>query len=80
MSISVPSPYHLTLIFPAGKSRLTRSGAFHRPFPGRVVALRFFLRRAARPISAISAATVFLLTRQPASCRSAVIRGEPYFP
>jgi hypothetical protein len=40
--ISVPSPYHLRLILPAAKSRLTRSWARHRPFPGRVVDLRFF--------------------------------------
>ncbi len=80
MSISVPSPYHLTLIPAAGKSRLTRSGARHRPFPGRVVALRRFFGRAARPISAITAATVFLLTRQPRSCRSAVSMGDPRLP
>ena len=47
---------------------------------GRVVALRFFFRRAARPSSRISPATVFSLTRHPASLRSAVIRGEPYLP
>jgi hypothetical protein len=47
-------------------------------WPG--VALRFFLRRAARPSSRISAATVFWLTRHPASRRSAVILGEPYLP
>ena len=35
--ISDPSPYHLQLIFATGKSRLTRSGARHRPMPGRVV-------------------------------------------
>jgi len=80
VSISVPSPYHLTLMAAAGKSRLTRSGARHRPFPGRVVPLRRFLRRAARPISAITAATVFLLTRQPRSRRSAVIIGDPRLP
>ena len=51
-----------------------------RPLPGRVVALRFFFRRAARPSSRITAATVFLLTAQPSSRRSAVIRGEPYLP
>ena len=48
-----------------------------RPLPGRVVALRFFFRRAARPSSRITAATVFLLTAQPSSRRSAVIRGDP---
>src|SRR5262249_17940606 len=80
VGISVPSPYHLQLIFAAGKSRLTRSGARHRPFPGRVVPLRLCFRRATRPCSRISAATVFLLTRQPASRRPAVIRGAPYLP
>ena len=34
VAISVPSPYHLRLICVAGKSRLTRSGARHRPLPG----------------------------------------------
>ena len=51
-----------------------------RPLPGRVVALRFFFRRAARPCSRITAATVFSLTAQPSSRRSAVILGEPYLP
>ena len=72
VGISVPSPYYLTLTYCAGKSRLTRSGARHRPLPGRVVALRFFFRRAARPSSRITAATVFLLIAQPSSRRSAV--------
>ena len=80
VSISVPSPYHFWLIPAAGKFRLTRSGARHRPFPGRVLPLRRFFGRAARPISAISAATVFLLTRQPRSRRSAVIIGDPRLP
>jgi hypothetical protein len=48
--------------------------------PGRVVDRRFFFRRAATPCSRISAATVFWLTFQPASCRSAVICGDPYVP
>jgi hypothetical protein len=78
--IWVPSPYHLRFSCVAGKSRRTRSGARHRPLPGRVVDRRFFLRRAARPSSRINAATVFWLTRHPASRRSAVIRGDPYLP
>jgi creatinine amidohydrolase len=78
--ISVPSPYHFWLVSCAGKSRRTRSGARQRPLPGRVVALRFFFRRAARPSPAITAATVFSLTAQPSSRRSAVIRGDPYLP
>ena len=73
----MPSPYHLVLIFRAGKSRLTRSGARQRPFPGRVVDLRLFFRLAARPCSRMTAATVFVLTAQPAARRSAVIRGDP---
>jgi hypothetical protein len=48
--------------------------------PGRVVASRRFLRRAARPCSRISAATVFSLTRHPSSRSAAVIRGDPSFP
>jgi hypothetical protein len=51
-----------------------------RPFPGRVEALRLFLRLAARCCSRITAATVFSLTAQPASRRSAVILGDPYVP
>ena len=48
--------------------------------PRRVVDRRRRLRLAAMPSSRISAATVFSLTRQPSSRRSAVIRGEPYLP
>ena len=80
VTISVPSPYHFTLTAAAANERLTRSGARHRPFPGRVVALRPFLRRAASPISRISAATVFSLTAHPASLSAAVIRGDPSLP
>ena len=61
-------------------NQVRRAVACCRPLPGRVVALRFFFRRAARPSSRISAATVFSLTAQPSSRRSAVIRGEPYLP
>jgi hypothetical protein len=77
VGISVPSPYHLRLSCRAGKSRLTRSGARQRPFPGRVADLRLFLRRAARPCSRMIAPTVFWLTVHPASRRSAVIRDDP---
>ena len=42
--------------------------------------LRRFFGRAAKPIPAISAAMVFSLTVQPASCRSAVITGDPRLP
>src|SRR5262249_14319447 len=80
VGISVPSPYHLQLIFAAGKSRLTRSGARHRPFPGPVVPLRLFFRRLPSPCWRSGAARVFLPPRQPASRRSAVIRGDPYLP
>jgi len=80
VSISVPAPNHFWLSWPAAKSRLIRSGARHRPFPGRVVHLRLRFCRAARPNSPIKPATVLLLTRQPASRRSAVIRGDPYLP
>jgi hypothetical protein len=48
--------------------------------PVRVVDRRRGLCRAARPCSRIRAATVFLLTRQPSSRRSAVTRGNPYLP
>jgi hypothetical protein len=47
--------------------QVRRALASCRPLPGRVVALRFFFRRAARPSSRITAATVFLLTTQPSS-------------
>jgi hypothetical protein len=60
--------------------QVRRALACCRPRPGRVVARRFLFGRAARPISRIRAATVFLLTAQPASFRSAVMRGEPYLP
>jgi len=59
VTISVPSPYHRRLMPSAVNFRFTRSGARHRPRPGRVEALRFFFRRAARPCSRIKAATVF---------------------
>jgi len=80
VAISVPSPYHLWFSRAAGNWRRTRSGARQRPRPGRVVALRRRRDLAARPCSAIKAATVFLLTRHPASVRSAVIIGEPRLP
>ena len=81
VGISVPSPYHLRLIPAAGKSRFTRYGARHRPFPCRVVCLRPFRPgRAARPCSRIRPATVFWLTRQPASRSAAVTRGAPSLP
>src|SRR3954453_14690993 len=57
------------------ESRPIRSGA--RPRACRVVCLRFLRPRAASPSSRIGAATVFSLTRHPASRRSAVIRGAP---
>jgi len=40
VTISVPSPNHFRLTAPARKSRPTRSGARHRPFPGRVADYR----------------------------------------
>jgi hypothetical protein len=76
VQISVPSPYHLRFTCCAGKSRLTRSGARQRPFPGRSwtgASSRF----AARPRLRMIAATVFWLTFHPASRRSAVTRGDP---
>lgn len=76
VGIAVPSPYHLWLIRSAPKSRLTRFGARQRPLPGRVVDLCRFLGRATRPNSAMICATVFTLTAQAASRRSAVGR-EP---
>jgi hypothetical protein len=48
-------------------ARPIRSGARHRPRPCRVVCRRLLRRRAASPSSRISAATVFSLTRHPAS-------------
>jgi hypothetical protein len=81
VTISVPSPYHRWLIPGTGNLRLTRSGARHRPFPGRVRPFR--PRRpglADRPRPRISPATVFLLTRQPSPRSAAVIRGAPSFP
>ena len=77
VTISVPSPYHVRLSPSAANRRPTRSGARHRPLPGRVVCRRRRGGRARSPCSAISSATVFSLTRQPAARSSAVIRGEP---
>ena len=80
VGISVPSPYQRRLMALTANLRLTWSGARHRPFPGLVEALRLFFRRAARPSSRISPATVFSLTRQPSSRSAAAIRGDPSLP
>jgi hypothetical protein len=80
VAISVPSPYHRRLTPSAANLRFTRSGARQRPLPGRVEPLRFFFRLAASSCSRIRPATVFSLTRQPASRSAAVIRGDPSFP
>jgi hypothetical protein len=70
----------LRLISGAVKSRFTRSGGRQRPFPGRVAPLRFRFFLATRFCPAVSTATEFSLTFQPASLRSAVILGDPYVP
>jgi hypothetical protein len=80
VGISVPSPYHSRFSALAGKSRPIRSGARHLPVPDRVLCLRRFFALAIRRCSRMILATVFSLTRQPASRRSSVIRGEPYLP
>lgn len=64
----------------APKSRRSPSGALRADLSGLVVPRRLRLRRAIKPCSAISVATVFTLTRQPSARRSAVIRGDPYVP
>src|SRR6266566_5270033 len=74
VGICVPSPYHLTLIFCAGKSRLTRSGARHRPFPARVAARRLFLRRGDQALLAHQRRHG-VLPHPPA--RLAQVRGDP---
>jgi hypothetical protein len=79
VSISVPSPYHLRFTWSAAKSRPIRSGARHRPLPCRVVCFRRRLGRDRKPSSRMILATVFTLTTQPSSRRSAVILGEPYW-
>ena len=60
------------------KSRPSASGALRADLSGLVVdRAACVCGRATSPCSAISAATVFSLTRQPSSRRSAVIRGDP---
>src|SRR5262249_41015403 len=77
VGISVPSPYHLQLIVAAGKSRLTRSGARHRPLPGRVVPLRLFFwrRRPARPAHQAGGGVL-----APPPARLAQVGGDPRRP
>jgi hypothetical protein len=76
--ISVRSPTHATLGCSGGvKSRRSRSGALRADLSGLVVPRRRRVRRATKPCSRISAATVLGEIRQPIARRSAVIRGEP---
>lgn len=76
-SYDPPSPYHLRFSAGAEKSRPTRSGARHRPRPGRVVCRRRRLGLARKPSSRMIWETVFSDTVQPSSRRSAVILGDP---
>src|SRR3954451_10664151 len=73
---SVPSPNQRWLIRSAEKSRLTWSGARHRPRLGRGVFLRRRLGRATSPCSVIRTATAFSLTPPPSSRSYAAVRGD----
>jgi hypothetical protein len=67
--IPVPAPNHFLVDLLRGEvaaGQVRCALACCRPFPGRVSALRFFFRRAARCCSRITAATVFWFTAQPA--------------
>jgi len=78
VGISVRSPTQRTSGSCGGvKSRRNASGAFRADLSALVVDRRFRFGRATRCAWAISAATVFTLTRQPSSFKSAVIRGDP---
>ena len=72
------SPHHFTFGAGAAKSRRSRSANFGAALSWRVNPLRRFGLRPCRPCRRIESATVFTLTVQPASTRSAWIRGEPY--
>src|SRR3984893_19151964 len=81
VGISVRSPDQRTSGRGGGvKSRRSPSGALRADLSGLVVPRRVRLRRAIKPCSTISVATVLTLTRHPSARRSAVIRGDPYVP
>ncbi len=71
------SPHHFSSGAAAPKSRPRRSGALRALRSALVRPRRRCLALATRPWRAIDAATVFSDTRQPASRRSAKIRGDP---
>ena len=72
------SPTHATFGASRGLiSRRSKSAASRADLSGLVVPCRRRLRRATKPCSRISAATVLGDTCQPISRKSAVIRGEP---
>jgi integrase len=78
VGISVRSPHQRTSGRGGGaKSRFNASGAFRADLSALVSPRRLRFGRATRCCSAINAATVLTLTRQPRSRRSSVIRGEP---
>src|SRR5680860_1645928 len=78
VGISVMSPHHLVLVADAVKSRLTRSGNFGAFLSCLVNPLVRLMIRATSPCRRIESATVFSLTFQLASSRSAWTRGEPW--
>ena len=72
------SPHHFRFGAGAVKSRLSRSGNFGAFLSCLVNPLLCLGFLPCRPCRRIESATVFTLTDQPASTRSAWIRGEPY--
>jgi hypothetical protein len=71
------SPHHLRFGADAEKSRFNRSGNFGAFLSWRVNPLGCFGLRPCRPWRRMDSATVFTLTFQPSSSRSAWMRGEP---
>jgi hypothetical protein len=74
----IPNPRHVRRLPRAEvAAQQVKSGALRADLSGLVVPCRRRLRRATKPCSRISAATVLGDTCQPISRKSAVIRGEP---
>jgi hypothetical protein len=80
VGISVTSPHQRWFGAAAVKSRFSRSGNFAAVSSCLVNPLLRLTFRAIRPWRRIESATVFSLTCQPASRRSACSRGEPCNP
>jgi hypothetical protein len=80
VEISVISPHHLVFGAAAVKSRRTKSGNFGAVLSCFLSPRRCLGFRPSKPWRRIESATVFTLTDQPSSIKSAWMRGEPYVP